>query len=379
MGHGIAQPHQGAQSSTRRLLDFIMKTDDDVKISTVPNIDRITSTSRMRFSFSGTPIDCTRWMLQSTRDVARICSKSKIDIVNVHLYGGYCTRTPKHIPTVITPHDELGIRYWDSVSPWYLSAMGNVIRSSNRWFVRQALRNGLYAVAISSPIKNQLSRMGIHSDRIKVIPHGFPSNSKKKNHITKSALIAKLGIPPNAIIVLSVGTVFFAKGIHKVASAARILENIDPPIHFIHVGKITNLVERGYVEGLKQRLDVHSISNFHLLGSLEHETLLSVMNAVDVYLSASYTEGCGQSLMEAMSSGLPIVSTDVGVARDLLGDHDNLLPSRCTPNQIARAVINSIDLQRRNYAIVDTLTWKAVASKTLLFYREILESWERLT
>jgi glycosyltransferase involved in cell wall biosynthesis len=48
--------------------------------------------------------------------------------------------------------------------------------------------------------------------------------------------------------------------------------------------------------------------------------LASYYKTADVFVLTSYYEGFGLTLAEAVACGCPIVSTDVGIARDLLGE-----------------------------------------------------------
>jgi glycosyltransferase involved in cell wall biosynthesis len=54
------------------------------------------------------------------------------------------------------------------------------------------------------------------------------------------------------------------------------------------------------------------------LGWQSREELAGLYAIADVYLSASLYEGYGLSLVEAAQAGVPIVSTDAGIAPDLL-------------------------------------------------------------
>jgi glycosyltransferase involved in cell wall biosynthesis len=73
---------------------------------------------------------------------------------------------------------------------------------------------------------------------------------------------------------------------------------------------------RGYI---KQALESHGIPFFHkyVTGHLE---LVACYHALDLYLVTSREEGGPMGLMESMASGVPVVSTKVGMAPDLVID-----------------------------------------------------------
>lgn len=58
---------------------------------------------------------------------------------------------------------------------------------------------------------------------------------------------------------------------------------------------------------------------------VDHDTLISYYKTADLFLVTSLYEGYGLTLIEARAAGCTIVSTDVGIAREVLPS-DNILP-----------------------------------------------------
>lgn len=50
---------------------------------------------------------------------------------------------------------------------------------------------------------------------------------------------------------------------------------------------------------------------------IDQETLYSYYKTADLFLVTSLYEGYGMTLVEALAAGCPIVSTDIGVAREM--------------------------------------------------------------
>ena len=77
-----------------------------------------------------------------------------------------------------------------------------------------------------------------------------------------------------------------------------------------------------------------------LPGAVTGDARFEQMLAADVFVFASYYEGQPTVLLEAMSTGLPIVTTDEGAIRDTIVDGETgyLVPKR-DPAAIARRVI----------------------------------------
>jgi glycosyltransferase involved in cell wall biosynthesis len=55
--------------------------------------------------------------------------------------------------------------------------------------------------------------------------------------------------------------------------------------------------------------------------------LARLLDQSSLYVCASRTEGLSRAMVEAMARGLPVVSTDVGAARELIADVDAIVPS----------------------------------------------------
>lgn len=61
--------------------------------------------------------------------------------------------------------------------------------------------------------------------------------------------------------------------------------------------------------------------DFELRERVEPEVLMTMYDACDLYVVSSRFEGGPQSLLECAAARVPIVSTDVGMARDILSPH----------------------------------------------------------
>ncbi len=73
---------------------------------------------------------------------------------------------------------------------------------------------------------------------------------------------------------------------------------------------------RGYVI---RKLEKYNIPYKHLFAENYHD-LVECYAAIDIYLISSREEGGPMALMESMSSGVPVVSTNVGMSPDLISD-----------------------------------------------------------
>jgi glycosyltransferase involved in cell wall biosynthesis len=131
---------------------------------------------------------------------------------------------------------------------------------------------------------------------------GIDLDKYKEFDIDKRDIKIKNNIPEDAYVLLSVGELNDNKN-HKVIIEA--LKNIcDKNIHYVICGtgiKRENLLELASNHGLEV--------NVHLLG--HRNDIPEMCKMADVFLFPSKREGLGLAALEAMASGLPIITSNV--------------------------------------------------------------------
>ncbi len=101
------------------------------------------------------------------------------------------------------------------------------------------------------------------------------------------------------------------------------------------------------------------IDRIHFLGHIPHDMLPLYLQASDVFIRPSRSEGMGNSFIEAMAAGIPVIATRVGGIPDFLVDPKDspehptgLTVAVNDPNDTARAVITLVsDMDLRNRCV----------------------------
>jgi len=108
------------------------------------------------------------------------------------------------------------------------------------------------------------------------------------------------------------------------------------------------------------------------LGKRGHDELPEILQVGDIFIRASLSEGLGNSFLEAMAAGLPIIGTPVGGIPDFLTDGETgVFCQPRDPESIARAVRRILEepgLRERLVAngerlVVEKYGWEGVAEK----------------
>ena len=138
---------------------------------------------------------------------------------------------------------------------------------------------------------------------IEVIPYGFsPINTEPK-------YIAYTGAKP--LKVLFVGSLTQRKGIAQLFAVA---DQLGRKIELTIVGRKT--------EGVCVALD-KSLAKHRWIPSLSHPDVLALMRQSDVLVFPTLFEGFGLVITEAMSQGIPVITTERTIGPDLITSGEN--------------------------------------------------------
>lgn len=171
-------------------------------------------------------------------------------------------------------------------------------------------------VAVSSSVAEQLISTHIAPpDRVRIIRNGVETDELRPRP-DDGALRRELGISPNAHVLGSIGRLEPIKGYDLMVEAFAHLvgswSNGEPPV-LVVAGDGT---ER---ERLEHSVERHGLRDrVHFIGW--RNEIHSLLSAFTLFTMSSRSEGTSISLLEAMSSGLCPVVTDVGGNRAVLGD-----------------------------------------------------------
>lgn len=186
---------------------------------------------------------------------------------------------------------------------------------------------------------------GYDARRMLVIPNGFDAALWQPDAQRGAALRAELGLPDDAPVVGCIGRFHAAKDFHNFVLAAGQVVSRLPGCRFLMVGRGLDRSNAA----LQAWLDATGHAAAFVLAGERHD-VSACMNALDVFVLSSRSEGFPNVVGEAMATARPCVVTDVGDAAALLGTTGRVVPAR-DPAALAAAIVELLALsseERRN-------------------------------
>lgn len=220
---------------------------------------------------------------------------------NLDLFHGLSNELPhniqkREIKTIVTIHDLIFLRY-----PQLYKAIDRYIYNKKFKYACHAANK---IIAISKQTKDDIVEFyKIERDKIEVVYQGC--NPIFYNKITKEQIveIRKIYQLPSEFM-LTVGTIEKRKNLLTIVKAIR-EGNIDIPL--VVVGKPTK-----YLDKVKEYIAQYNINKVHILNYINLEDLPGLYQLATLFIYPSVFEGFGIPVLEALNSGVPVISTNYG-------------------------------------------------------------------
>jgi len=218
-------------------------------------------------------------------------------------------------------------------------------------------------VACSEGLKERSLRF-MPSVSIDVIPNGVELDR---------FFPAEAAVKSNVLRLLTVGRLSVTKRIEMLIDAVEILHRTACKLRLTVVGG--GQTERH----LRKIVTERELSDvIEITGRIDSETMPEVYRQNDIFISASMQEGMSNAMLEAMSSGLPIVTTRCEGLAELI-DGNGLIVEQDKVEEIAKAIKRLAD-DSRLYKQMSTAArkqaekfdWANVASSYIEQYRKII-------
>jgi sugar transferase (PEP-CTERM/EpsH1 system associated) len=264
--------------------------------------------------------------------LAALFRERHVDIVHTRNWAAFDGFLAAFLtPGITLLHGEHGR---DMSDPYGLNRRRNIMRRLMSFRARKF-------VAVSADLCRWLTKtVGIPKSKIVHIPNGVDLNRFRPAR--NRELRTKLGIGGNEFVVGTIGRLDPVKNHEGLIRAINQLNLGSAKVRLVIVGdgpnrhRLEQLIEEG-----------HSRTSTMLPGySQQPESFYGIF---DLFVLNSFAEGMSNTILEAMSSGLPIICTPVGSNGDLVADG---VHGMHVPVGNDRQLAHKIEFYRRDPALV---------------------------
>lgn len=244
----------------------------------------------------------------------------------------------------------------------YGAYQGLYTRLNSLW-ERRAYRQAQVIVAVSSLVRQQLLDAGVSADRIRVIHNGVNTCEYHPGHAARQTL----GMPDGVCLALFVGDIRTPR------------KNLDTVLRAVALCPRLHLAIAGSLDGSPYPNlagEIGIADRVHFLGF--RRDLAQIMRAVDLFVCPSRYEPFSLALLEAMASGLPVVTAAcVGAAELVTPKSGFVLPGTEDAEEMACAFRTlqenprcRSEMGEAGRAEAERYTWERMAAAYYSLYEE---------
>lgn len=308
-----------------------------------------------------------------TPRIKKVLQKENYSLIHSHNYRNYLTNAAVGVakkrkkPIVLSVHGSLanyqkmvsGVKRWPYKTYDYI-------------FGKREL-NYISKIIVNSKIEYESAIIfGIPEEKLEIIPVGINSLLYRKSTVNENN--------DEILKLLYVGRISPVRNLDPIIKAMKSVDNVKLRI----VGKEvahTGAGNVGYYDKLKKlATDLNLSSKIEFVGAKYGEELLNEYKNSDIFIYTSFIENFGQPILEAAATGLPIISTPVGIANDIvINNETGFLVDYDDPNQIVDAINKLRSSSKRQHInqkltqiVKDHFDWTNITKKYIDMYKSCL-------
>ncbi|OGT05212.1 MAG: hypothetical protein A2143_09090 [Gallionellales bacterium RBG_16_57_15] len=248
--------------------------------------------------------------------------------------------------TATLAHRLLGgaVFFWQSGTTLEYDMAQPMSRKKLKWYFGSHIPNAMarrfvhYLVTGPAFMVDYYSRIGgVKREKIRLLYNDIDVGRftpPEDRHVQKAAFLTAHGLEPDNLVLLLV---------HRLSPVRRTQLYFPSCLVPLRDGGLLQRVvvivagsgaELPSIQAEVQRMGL--ADRFIFLGNVPNREIQQLYAVADIFLHPTYNEGFPRVVIEAMAAGLPIVSTDAGGTRELMGEvQSSLVVSRDEPQAFA--------------------------------------------
>jgi glycosyltransferase involved in cell wall biosynthesis len=281
-------------------------------------------------------------------------TKVAADVNAVHFVHSSWLRSPVHISRI--RRDVYGFYQW-------------LYTALNARWEKQAFQRAKVVVAVSEKVAQELINIGVPRDRIRVIVNGVDLQEFTPGVASRQ----KLGLPENVNLGLFAGDIRTPR------------KNLDSVLHSLVQVPDLHLAVVGSTDGSpfpELAADLGISNRVHFLGY--RRDIADIMRAVDLFVFPSRYEACTLVLLEALASGLPVITATATGGAELVTPECGIVLLDSDDIDALAAALSSLvsdrtlmqQMGQAARAVAEQHSWSTMAQTYMDLFEELLKNEE---
>lgn len=243
-------------------------------------------------------------IFKNTIQIKKIIRKLKPDIIHTHAIRAdviiHSLKFKNHVSTIhIYAPEDYRMKY----GKWT-----GAIMSRKHIKIFKSMK---YALACSEELANRLKELGLV---LSFVNNGVDEGKyKNTGNVFKKQLRRKLNIDEKSKIFLSASELNERKNVKLLIDCFNKISNSDEKLIILGSGP-EEIPLKNLAKGNQNITFIGKVNNVN-----------EYYNAADFFISGSFSEGMSMSVLEAMSSGLPVLLSDIPSHRSVFNNKDNYI------------------------------------------------------
>jgi len=235
---------------------------------------------------------------------------------------------------------------------------------------RSTVRRATFVLTVSEELRQRAIKLGVPPERVKTISNG--SDRSVFHSRDRGPARTELGVPLDCRLILFVGRLEPRKGVWELLEALGRLAPSHPSLELACIGETPQ--EGNPFRAQASKADLKGRVRF--LGPQTTEQVAHWLAAADLLCLPSYSEGCPNVVVEALSCGRPVVATDVGGIPEMVDATCGLLIPPRDPARLAEALAGALQRPWDPATISARFgrSWDQVAEETYQVCRSVWEA-----
>lgn len=296
------------------------------------------------------------------------------DIIHYPSFKFFNLQLPiiNRIKTVVTVHDTIPLIYPENYP-------AGITGSIKLLYQKSALSQSSAILADSETSKKDIVRLlGINQDKVKVVYLGPTLSTLHPSKKESESIVKKYDLPEK--FVLYVGDVNYNKNLLALCSACA-----GSKTYLVIVGRSALAVnaDLSHPENreLSEIVSNYSSSDYiRRVGFVPDDELPYFFKCATIYCQPSRYEGFGLGVLDAMVSGLPVLSSNIQVSKEIWGNNVEYfdIDSKASLGEKIQLMMGNekkrLIMAENALEYSKSFSWKKCAEETLSTYQKVLSS-----